>query len=192
MNKKASIAAVLVVVGVVATAFSLAATSTTASYAQNVGATTNATRSNITAGTTTATLGKQILQETGHTVLERITSVTNTLITTEGTWHSTGTFNGNTSITDMGTATNTVNNMGQIGDGKGQGLLRTSDGTSMAAYREKYTGSQDINGNTNFQGTMNFTSLATGKLASLHGTTLIFKVQDDPSGDSTLKAWEQK
>ena len=192
MNKKASIAAVLVVVGVVATAFSLAATSTTASYAQNVGATTNATRSNVTGGTTTATLGKQILQETGHTVLERITSVTNTLITTEGTWYSTGKFNGTTSITDMGTATNTVNNMGQIGDGKGQGLLRTSDGTSMAAYREKYTGSQDIHGNINIQGTMNFTSLATGKLASLHGTTLIFKVQTNPAGDSTLKAWELK
>ncbi len=200
MNKKASISVVLVVVGVFATTFSLAATTTTTpSYAQNAGAatTTNATRLNATAGPTAnatagPTLGKQILQETGHTVVSRVTSVTDTLVTIEHTWSEAGTFNGTTSITDTGTATNTVDSIGQIGDGKGQGLLRTSDGTSMAAFKEKYTGSQDIHGNINIQGTMNFTSLATGKLASLHDANLIFKVQTNPSGDSTLKAWELK
>ncbi len=200
MNKKASIAVVLTVVGIFAATFSLAATTTTTpSYAQNVGAatTTNATRLNATAGTTAnataaPTLGKQILQETGHIIVSRVTSVTDTLVTIEHTYKNTGTFDGTTSITDIGTATNTINNRGQIGDGKGQGLLRTSDGTSMAAFKEKYTGSQDIHGNGNIQGTMNFTSLATGKLASLHGTNLIFKAQTNPSGDITLKAWELK
>ncbi len=187
MDKKSSVAIALVVVGVFAAMFSLAATTTIPSFAQNENTattTTNATRAPI--------LGKLILQTTCHTVVDRVTSVTNTLVTIEHTYSETGTFNGTTSITDIGTVTDTINSTGQIGDGKGQGLLRTADGTSMAAYEEKYTGSQDIHGNTNFQGTMNFTSLATGKLSSLHGTTLIFKVQDDPSGDSTLKAWEQK
>ncbi len=190
MNKKASIAIVLTVAGIFAATFSLAATTTTPSYAQNVAA-TNATAGPAANVTTGPTLGKQILQETGHIIVNRVTSVTDTLVTIEHTYSNTGTFNGTTSITDIGTVTNTINNKGQIEDGKGQGLLRTSDG-SMAAYREKYTGSQDIHGNSNIQGTMNFTVLATEKLASLHGSNLLFKAQVHPSGDITLKAWELK
>ncbi len=150
---------------------------------------TTGTTANATAG---PTLGKQILQETGHIIVSRVTSVTDTLVTIEHTYKNTGTFNGTTSITDIGTATNTINNRGQIGDGKGQGLLRTSDGTSMAAYTLRSTGSLDIHGNSNIQGAMHFTLPSTGKLASLHDANLIFKAQTNPSGDSKLKAWETK
>ncbi len=181
--KKASIAvAVVLVVGALAVAFSLAATTTTASFAQNVTSpTTNAT------GTT---LGKEIYHETGHTVVDRVIAVSNTEATLESTYTDKGTFNGTTSVTDIGSIVNTINNMGEM-SGKGQGLFRTSDG-SMAAYKESWTGSQDIHGNSNLQGTMNFTSLATGKLASLHSATLVFKLQINPAGNSELRASELK
>ena len=194
MNKKASIAVALVLVGVFAATFSLlAATTTTASFAQNAITTTQnnaTTTANATRGGGAATLGKQILQETGQTVVNRVTAVNNTSATIESTYTDKGTFNGTTSVTDMGTVTYAINNMGQVA-GKGQGLLRTSDG-AMAAYKERFTGYEDIQGKTNIQGTMNFTSLATGKLGSLHGADLVFKVQTDTSGNSELKAWEIK
>jgi hypothetical protein len=196
MNKKASIAVALVLVGVFAATFSLlAATTTTATFAQNAITTTSSnnatttTMANKTEGGA-ATLGKQILQETGHAVVNRVIAVNNTSATIESTYTDKGTFNGTTSVTDMGTVTYTINNMGQVA-GKGQGLLRTSDG-AMAAYKERYTGSEDIHGKTNIQGTMNFTSLATGSLGSLHGADLVFKVQTDTSGNSELKGWEIK
>jgi hypothetical protein len=174
-KQKISVVIMLVLIGVFTTAFSLLA-ATTGSLAQNE-------------NTTAKTLGKLILQEKGRVVVERLISVTDMLGTIEHTSSQSGTLNDTTSVTDIGTATNIIADIGQIEQGKGQGLLRTSDG-SMAVYVERYAGSPDIPGNKNIQGTMNFTSLATGRLASLHNATLAFRLQINPAGDTMLKAWQ--
>ncbi len=169
-------------------------------YAQTPSTNTNATTSaatavgrNATAAmniTATSTLGKLIYEEHGNVTVERVLSVTDTSATIESIYTARGVFNGTTSVTDIGTVVYSVNNIGQF-PGKGQGLLRTSDG-SMAAYTLRSTGSLDIHGNSNIQGTMHFTLLSTGKLVNLHDANLIFKAQIKPKGDFILRAWEQK
>jgi hypothetical protein len=196
MNKKASIAVALALVGVFAATFSLlAATTITATFAQNPTMTTTSsnnatTKTTMANATETATLGKLILKENGHRILGRVIGVTNNSYTMESTYAGNGVYNGTTPVIDMITTTATINSTGHY-SGKGQGLLRASDGTSIAAYAEKYTGAEDMKGNDNAQGTIHFTSLATGKLASLNNTDAVFKVQLDLTGSFTLQAWQQ-
>jgi hypothetical protein len=149
-----------------------------------------ASKTNMSA-TTAARLGKLIFRETGHVIVNRVLDVTDNSVTIESSYTGNGVVNGTTSVLDIGTVTYTVDSTGQV-TGKGQGLLRTSDGSSIAAYSQKYTATEDIQGNTNVQGTVHFSSLATGKLADLSNTNNVFKAQITPSGSSTLQAWEQQ
>ena len=47
----------------------------------------------------------------------------------------------------------------------------------MAAYTERFTGSLDVQGDSNSQGTIHFTSLTIAKPANLNNNNVIFKVQ---------------
>ncbi len=137
-------------------------------------------------------LGTIIFKENAHLIVSRIVKVTSNSFTIESTYRGNGVVKGAISITDIGTDAYIVNSTGQFA-GKGQGLLRTSDGgISMAAYTEELTGYRDLQGKINAQGTMHFTALATGKLANLSNTSIIFKVKATHAGDLTLQSWEQK
>jgi hypothetical protein len=117
--------------------------------------------------------------------------VTNDSVTIEASYTGNAVVNSTTSVIDMGTVAYNINNMGQI-SGIGQGFSRTTDGSSAAAYTVRFTGSIDLQGNTNVQGLGHFTSLTTGKLADMSNTNTLFKSQINPAGYFTLQAWQRK
>lgn len=155
------------------------------------------TNNNAYAQTSSTTLEKPIFRGNMLASDSKVVEVTNNTATIESNYSGNGTVivaNGSSiPVTVLMTVVGTYDSTGQF-NGKGQGLLRTHDGASTAAYTLTFTGSNlTLQANSNPQGSINFNDLTTGNLANLNNTNGIFKAQIEPiSTYTTLEAWEQK
>jgi len=125
------------------------------------------------------TLGKPIFVEKGVDTIKREIGPN----TTEYTFTSNGTMNGNIGYSKTGEYISISKGNKQTFD-QGHGILRTKDGSETA----NYTFVEVANG-TGYQGASVYNTNSTGKLSILDNAVVIFKLGLDKSGNYVGKQW---
>jgi hypothetical protein len=74
--------------------------------------------------------------------------------------------------------------------GEGQGMYMTKDG-DMAVWKGQGTGKIAAGGGSSYRGALHFLN-ATGKIAKLAGTVVVFEHSVDANDNAASKSWEWK
>src|SRR4026208_1714230 len=128
------------------------------------------------------TLGDPIFVEKGGDTIKRELGPNRT----EYTFTSSGILNGNIEYNKKGEYIS-VSKGNNVTFDQGKGVISTKDGSESA----NYTFIEVFNG-TDFQGASVYSTNSTGKLAVLDNALVIYKIEQDESGNSVDKQWVWK
>ena len=126
----------------------------------------------------TATLGAPIFVEKGGDTIKREIGPN----TTQYTFTSNGTMNGNIEYSKAGEYVSISKGNNMTFD-QGHAVMKTKDGETA-----NYTFIEVFNG-TDFQGASVYSTNSTGKLAVLDNALVIYKIEQDESGNYVDKQW---
>jgi hypothetical protein len=132
-----------------------------------------------TAHAQTATLGEPIFVEKGAATIQREIGPNRTLYT----FTANGTMNGNIEYSKTGEYVSVSKSNNLIFD-QGHGVLTTNDGSETA----NYTFIEVFNG-TAYQGASVYSTNSTGRLSVLNNVLVIYKFEQDESGDYVGRQW---
>ena len=129
-----------------------------------------------------ATLGEPIFVEKGGDTIKREIGPN----TTQYTFTSNGTMNGNIEVTNTGEF-KSISKGNNLTFDQGHGVIKTKDGSETANYTFI-----DVFNGTDFQGASAHSTNSTGNLSFLDNILGIFKGGLDESGNFVLEQWHWK
>jgi hypothetical protein len=130
----------------------------------------------------TATLGEPFFIEKGKSTVQKEIGPN----ITQYTFAANGTMNDNLEVTNTGEYVSVSKGNNLVFD-KGQGLIKTKDGSGTANYTFI-----EVGNGTAYQGASAYSTNSTGKLSFLNNMLGIFKGGQDESGNFVLEQWPWK
>ena len=129
-----------------------------------------------------ATLGEQFFVEKGKNTVQKEIGPN----ITQYTFATNGTMNDNIEVTNTGEYVSVSKGNNLVFD-KGQGVIKTKDGSETANYTFI-----EVGNGTAYQGASAYSTNSTGKLSFLNNILVIFKGGQDESGNYALEQWHWK
>jgi len=129
-----------------------------------------------------ATLGEQFFVEKGKNTVQKEIGPN----ITQYTFATNGTMNDNIEVTNTGEYVSVSKGNNLVFD-KGQGVIKTKDGSETANYTFI-----EVGNGTAYQGASAYSTNSTGKLSFLNNMLGIFKGGQDESGNFVLEQWHWK
>ena len=129
-----------------------------------------------------ATLGEPFFVEKGKNTAQKEIGPNITQVT----FASNGTMKGNIEVTNTGEYVGVSKDNNLVYD-KGQGVIKTNDGSETANYTFI-----EVGNDTAYQGASVYSTNSTGKLSFLDNMLGIYKGETDESGNFVLKQWHWK
>jgi hypothetical protein len=135
-----------------------------------------------TAHAQSATLGEPFFVEKGKSTVQKEIGPNRT----QYTFATNGTMNDNIEVTNTGEYVSVSKGNNLVFD-KGQGVIKTKDGSETANYMFI-----EVGNGTAYQGASAYSTNSTGKLSFLNNMLGIFKGGQDESGNFVLEQWHWK
>jgi hypothetical protein len=129
-----------------------------------------------------ATLGEPFFVEKGKSTVQKEIGPNRT----QYTFATNGTMNDNIEVTNTGEYVSVSKGNNLVFD-KGQGVIKTKDGSETANYMFI-----EVGNGTAYQGASAYSTNSTGKLSFLNNMLGIFKGGQDESGNFVLEQWHWK
>ena len=129
-----------------------------------------------------ATLGEPFFVEKGKSTVQKEIGPN----ITQYTFATNGTMNDNIEVTNTGEYVSVSKGNNLIFD-KGQGVIKTNDGSETANYTFI-----EVGNGTAYQGASVYSTNSTGKLSFLNNMLGVYKGETDESGNFVLEQWHWK